>query len=203
MLMIRASRTVLDEPTTGLHMADIDRLLGVLDRLVDDYAATVLVNLDVIATPTGSWSLGRRAAAGEAGCCTRASRAAWSTWIAPPPPSTCARPLPTPRGCGMTTAHDTDRRRFAAAVADAAEAVATVLGAHQLRGTEPYPISVVLPVLIEQHRVLQEAVDACAGPLAVDAAGKQDPLVGDLAGFMSYLQADAPARSGRFRRGSG
>jgi hypothetical protein len=88
----------------------------------------------------------------------------------------------------MTTARDTDRRRFAAAVADAAEAVATVLGAHQVRGTEPYPISVVLPVLIEQHRVLQEAVDACAGPLAVDAAGKQDPLIGDLAGFMSYLQ---------------
>ncbi|MEO3931134.1 excinuclease ABC subunit UvrA [Micromonosporaceae bacterium B7E4] len=43
---------VLDEPTTGLHMADVGRLLGVLDRLVDEYAATVLViehNLDVVA----------------------------------------------------------------------------------------------------------------------------------------------------------
>ncbi len=42
---------VLDEPTTGLHMADIDRLLGVLDDLVDTHGCTVLViehNLDVI-----------------------------------------------------------------------------------------------------------------------------------------------------------
>jgi excinuclease UvrABC ATPase subunit len=42
---------ILDEPTAGLHPSDVDRLLDVLDRLVDEHHATVLViehNLDVI-----------------------------------------------------------------------------------------------------------------------------------------------------------
>jgi excinuclease UvrABC ATPase subunit len=48
----RGAVYVLDEPTTGLHLSDVGRLLEVLDRLVDERAATVIViehNLDVIA----------------------------------------------------------------------------------------------------------------------------------------------------------
>ncbi|MBI4119350.1 MAG: excinuclease ABC subunit UvrA [Parcubacteria group bacterium] len=46
---------LLDEPTTGLHYADIEKLLGVLNRLVDRGNTVVVIehNLDVI--KTGDW----------------------------------------------------------------------------------------------------------------------------------------------------
>jgi excinuclease UvrABC ATPase subunit len=41
---------VMDEPTTGLHMSDIEKLLAIIDRLVDEGNTVVVIehNLEVV-----------------------------------------------------------------------------------------------------------------------------------------------------------
>src|SRR6185369_15652153 len=64
---LRGSFYILDEPTVGLHMADVERLIAVLHRLADA-GNTVLVvehNLDVIAQ--ADWVVDLGPEAGPAG----------------------------------------------------------------------------------------------------------------------------------------
>jgi excinuclease ABC subunit A len=58
---------VLDEPTVGLHMADVEKLIHVLHRLVDAGNTAVVVehNLDVMAE--ADWIVDMGPEAGEGG----------------------------------------------------------------------------------------------------------------------------------------
>jgi excinuclease ABC subunit A len=63
----RATLYVLDEPTVGLHMADVEKLLRVLHRLVDAGNTVVVIehNLDVMAE--ADWILDLGPEGGDSG----------------------------------------------------------------------------------------------------------------------------------------
>ncbi|WP_332719224.1 excinuclease ABC subunit UvrA [Pelagibacterium mangrovi] len=58
---------VLDEPTTGLHAADADRLLVQLQRLVDAGNTVVMIEHDMRAVAQADWVIDVGPGAGEAG----------------------------------------------------------------------------------------------------------------------------------------
>ena len=58
---------VLDEPTTGLHASDADRLLVQLQRLVDAGNTVVMIEHDMRAVAQADWVIDVGPGAGEAG----------------------------------------------------------------------------------------------------------------------------------------
>ncbi|WP_103502242.1 MULTISPECIES: excinuclease ABC subunit UvrA [unclassified Streptomyces] len=63
----RGSVYVFDEPTTGLHMADIDNLLTLLDRLVDSGNTVIAIEHDLDVVKHADWVIDIGPGAGEQG----------------------------------------------------------------------------------------------------------------------------------------